>query len=707
MVGTSKILTVSYGTFSCTLEGFDDSFNTMKAIAEYFRGLASEDRYFGAEPPTPDAEMLARIAEREIERRVDAHMDGTGIVLRAAALTNQSPTKPAVDSGSDTGSDAVSPQAVNAPDGTADRLVAQAAAEAKAKADAEAQAEAEALAEAQAQAQAKAQAEAEALAAEAEARAAAEAKAAAEAQEQADAQAREAAAREAEREAAEREAERKAEQAAAEEEAKAAQESAWETADLGEGAAPEEAPVAEPAPLPAHPDANSVAAKLQRIRAVVGRADAEKVQTHEDEAQNDAFLPEEHRPALSDFDAPAARDDFDDLSDDQPEIRAFDDTADEGDNMIARVMAGQSQEAAPAPQSTENKDQNTADASTQTSQDETQPQARIRSVEAAPAAPATPDLGLLDGADELDAYFEDSDFDAGEDLSFDDDLSEDLEAIEAEVREDTTFAAPASEVPASEVPASEVIERETERGNTPVASGAQHEDPALADPDVDRLMSETDAQMQEPASSRRRDAIAQLKAAVAAKEAARQIGEPDDDGQDMENAFRNDLSEAVQPDEAANRPLPRQVKRPETRTERPRPAPLKLVQAQRVDVQPEGSNRADGPVVPRRVATARAEEPKSAASGSFAEFADNMGATNLPDLLEAAAAYTAFVEGAEEFSRPQLLRRVRAVTSDDFNREDGLRSFNDLLRAGRITKVSNGRFQVADDSRFNPELRAG
>ena len=211
---------------------------------------------------------------------------------------------------------------------------------------------------------------------------------------------------------------------------------------------------------------------------------------------------------------------------------------------------------------------------------------------------------------------------------------------------------------------------------------------------MDRLMSEADHQMGEPESATRRDAFAHLRAAVAAKKADRSL-DKDDTAQD--NAYRNDLADVVRP----RRPIATQG-----RTQRPdedRPAPLKLVAEQRIDVDQPAPK---GPVRPRRVASM---QNASAADGeqSFSEFASDVGATKLPDLLEAAAAYMSFVEGREQFSRPQLMTKVRqAGPEDGFSREDTLRSFGKLLRDGKIQKLKGGRFVASQDIGFHPDERA-
>ena len=95
----NKVLTVSYGTFSCTLEGFTDSFGAMKAIAEYFRDLASDDRYFAANPPDLDPGIISELASRNSSQKLTARTQGTNVVLspaepKATEPSNSSPKAP-------------------------------------------------------------------------------------------------------------------------------------------------------------------------------------------------------------------------------------------------------------------------------------------------------------------------------------------------------------------------------------------------------------------------------------------------------------------------------------------------------------------------------------------------------------------------------------------------------------------------------------
>jgi len=228
-----------------------------------------------------------------------------------------------------------------------------------------------------------------------------------------------------------------------------------------------------------------------------------------------------------------------------------------------------------------------------------------------------------------------------------------------------------------------------------------------SDTSVSRLLDQTDSELREPEGNRRRSAIAHLRAAVAATRADRILGRRrDEDG--VKAAYQEDLEDAVRP------------RRPKAggKTARPsrhaasedRPAPLKLVAEQRIDA--EEPTEAPAPrkvaVRPRRPAGGMAEpiDDTVPTDGGFAEFAENAGASALPQLLEAAAAYMSFVEGRDQFSRPQLMSKVRQAEASESSREDRLRSFGQLLREGKIQKTRGGRFTASEDIGFRPGDRA-
>ena len=807
MVESSKILTVSYGTFSCTLEGFDDSFSTMKAIAEYFRDLAAGDRYFGAEPPTPDAEMLTRIAEREISRRVEMRSSTTGIVLRASEP----------DPG------ASMPQVADTPVAAPQPQVepAQAAPE---------KAPAPQVADLLQPANAAAAADIETLTPKAEAD-----ETPAAAQEPAPAMP-----------PAPRPPQQRPAVARAAELARASAEDADVADDTAEVAADTRPDVTATPPrtvVPAHPDADSVAAKLQRIRAVVGGvplATPSAYAEDQDDAGGDGMglsapsspkaepTPDDavqRREGTADIDvAPAAtgtdpvplpdagaddaldaadgndgdpsRDRVDDAAEqdaakvetdgdavtsaeeitdsattDEASEDAASDATDDTDDQISAVLrnlrrAGLRQTprdqaaAAPVAAATPDDGGDTAPRDADAAANPTPvvapvvrpaaPRGRIlrvtrrpRDPEAAippqpstapapaavtpttpapaqaaslkapaednapeiaasgtPAAAIVPDAPAADETrtDDTPSSSHEDDFadsvaarDGAEDLmDFDPDTIESTLSEDDEADLQRELAALAAEQEAAQVlraataPAQDDAHPKARRDPLPGTSEAE----------MSRIMSQADDELADPEASRRRNAIAHLKAAVAATEAARQLGEPKSDRATTEDVFRDDLQKVVQP---------RRASRPEAateRSERPRPAPLKLVASQRIDLVDTAPAE---PVQPRRIATPAAAATTAHDVGNFAEFAAQMGATSLQDLLEAAAAYTAFVEGSEDFSRPHIMQKVKQTVAEDFSREDGLRSFGTLLRQGRIERVRNGRFAVSARTRFRPE----
>ncbi|RVV98695.1 hypothetical protein EKE94_07255 [Mesobaculum littorinae] len=278
---------------------------------------------------------------------------------------------------------------------------------------------------------------------------------------------------------------------------------------------------------------------------------------------------------------------------------------------------------------------------------------------------------------------------------------------------------------AAEAAARDAARAETERraryadlAEAPEEAAEEHADDEPAnqqngdEQSLDRLLSETNAKLTNGENTRRRSAIAHLKAAVAATRADRLLkgNRPDPAEVEAMNRYRDDLAKVVRP----RRPVEGGTPTPRPRNPiADRPAPLMLVREQRIDDPAEVAARRDA-VRPRRVAApdpapGLGADTLTAAdqSVSFSDFAARVGAKNLPDILEAAAAYATYVEGQPELSRPQLLRRAATVAQDEeISREEGLKSFGQLLREGRIRKLGQGRFAIAEDTRYATQARA-
>lgn len=673
MVQNNKILTVSYGTFSCTLEGFDDSFGTMKAIAEYFRDLAADDRYFGAEPPVPDAEMLARIAEREIARRVEAHLDSGGIVLRAGS-----------------------------------NMIGNAEEDSKAQTT-------ENLPEAKA---AEPEVAVPAIDEESEAAEAFNDPGKTQPQESA--------------------AEPQTEEVQTEPTIAATETSVVEAAD--------DTPVAEVAepvatPQPAEPD--SIAAKLARIRAVVAKQAAPRGDYIEDQhAENFLTSEAETISELIGEEVEITADETIELGEGtevasevaEPEevVSASADQAEEtaGDVQIVETTAEDMDAAA------HDADTDTLDQSDEDDREDEILAAALSKLDALDARqglfaddkddddedddddlrniladdePAQPQpkpaprahvvkvsredferamaQAKADKAEDITADQADEDEEGALHPEAEDALLRELAQIEADIGSET--AAPAS---ASEPQTEDQAKRSPARSALP--------DPVEEEEAVSRLLAETESKLEEPEASRRREEFVQMRAAVAAREAD---GESAGPAEDPETEYRRDLETAVRP----RRP----DAAPTTRSTRPnvgRIPPLKLVAEQRIDT-PDRAAAAEQPVRPRRVPSPMqlvAEDEVADGRTTFREFAESVGAHDLPEMLEAAAAYLSIVEGLEEFTRPQVMNKIRAIKADEFSREDGLRSFGQLLREGKIAKTRSGRFTTSEAIGYQPEARA-
>lgn len=760
MVSSSKILTVSYGTFSCTAEGFEDPLGVVKDTTHFFRGIVHEDRFFGAEPPQFDPELASQLLQAQVAseagegaltlrnpyRGGGASPGALSAALSAGPVTVRKAPQPApapVEEAEVAAERDDDPRANLAEDEPRQGAIAPAE-EAATPAEAPTQqihqsAENQAVAEETAD-----EVPADLSTPEDEDLALADSIAAA---------------------LAESDVVPPYEGPLA---AASGADSLEAEAEYFEDIEEVTPPPARPRPSAAPSDPESVAAKLRRIRDVVsaGKSDAApqapepempgplpvsdersiadaaaddvpgatgaaSVEAAESAVASDAPLPPVRRARArvvkvkrAQFDAAVAGGALESLPE-SPDAAAREQVSSlsrEDEDELARELAAvkaeleadfgeawkdeDAPEAGASPRADEHAevdpsleaddDADDWDFGDDWDEDDAAISARASFDDDVADDPATQDDTAHIADDPADELADDMAGGGFDDDAWDDEEDEEpgdeqgLQSFDETGDEnDRSSAAPADEADRATLESA----RKAVKMSSPAR--AMLTEKSVRDNDASRILDETNTQLEEPEGNRRRSAIAHLRAAVAATRADKLLGRKADSEEVIE-PYREDLANAVRP---------RRPQAPESHTERPvepaRQAPLKLVAEQRVDATM-------APARPRRVRLSDFDEGVGADEevGDFAEYARSVGASDLPELLEAAAAYMSFVEGREQFSRPQLMTKVRQAEASESSREDRLRSFGQLLREGKIEKTRGGRFTASERISFKPDARA-
>lgn len=88
---TDRSMSISYGTFSITLDGFEDPFPVMRRVTEYFRRIAAQDATFGTSQTTSQNEAMRIVTEtlRSEEFEVETSKEGLVILPRGTRTQAQ------------------------------------------------------------------------------------------------------------------------------------------------------------------------------------------------------------------------------------------------------------------------------------------------------------------------------------------------------------------------------------------------------------------------------------------------------------------------------------------------------------------------------------------------------------------------------------------------------------------------------------------